>query len=138
MDLAINYFSVVVAAVISFVIGWAWFSPILFVKPWMQLRGKDPEAAMAGGMKLPVGPMAGEFVAQLIIAYVLAVFIAATGSSDWAGALHVAFLAWIGFYLVPTASALLWEKMPLKLYAIYAGRWLAGLAAMALVLGLWR
>jgi hypothetical protein len=138
MDLAINYFSVVVAAVVSFVIGWAWFSPILFVKPWMQLRGKDPEAAMAGGMKMPVGPMVGEFVVQLIIAYVLAVFISATGSADWTGALHVAFLAWLGFYAATMVGAMFWEQMPLKLYAIYAGRWLASFAAMALVLGLWR
>lgn len=138
MDLAINYFSVVIAAVVSFVIGWAWFSPLLFVNHWMRLRGKDPQAAMAAGMKMPMGPMAGEFVAQLIIAYVLAVFIAATGVLDWAGALHVAFLAWLGFYAATMVGPMFWEGMPLKLYAIYAGRWLVSFAAMALVIGLWR
>jgi hypothetical protein len=50
----VNYWTVLVAAVAVFVLGWLWYSPLLFLKPWMRLRGMDPVAAM-GGAKMPAG-----------------------------------------------------------------------------------
>jgi len=35
------------AAAAVFVAGLLWYSPLLFFKPWMRLRGMDPVAAMA-------------------------------------------------------------------------------------------
>src|SRR5207247_2062134 len=46
--LPVNYVAVLVAAVAVFVLGWLWYSPLLFYKPWMRLRGMDPVAAMGG------------------------------------------------------------------------------------------
>ncbi|HEX2712884.1 MAG TPA: DUF1761 family protein, partial [Candidatus Acidoferrales bacterium] len=63
-----NYLAVVVAAVAVFVLGWLWYSPLLFYKSWMRLRGLDPIAAMAGA-KMPVGKLALEFVRCLVLAY---------------------------------------------------------------------
>src|SRR2546430_3690237 len=40
----VNYLAVLVAAVAVFVLGWLWYSPLLFYKPWMRLRGMDPVA----------------------------------------------------------------------------------------------
>jgi len=49
---SVNYLHVLVAAVLVFVLGWLWYSPLLFYKPWMRMRGLDPVAAMAGA-KMP-------------------------------------------------------------------------------------
>src|SRR5262245_11433222 len=55
----VNYLAVVVAAVAAFLLGWLWYSPLLFLKPWMRLRGLDPAAALAGA-KMPVGKLVVE------------------------------------------------------------------------------
>jgi len=129
---------VLVAAIASFVIGWAWFSPLLFVKPWMKLRGIDPEAAMAGGMKMPYGTMAVEFVSTLVVAFFIAEFAAWVGAGSVMGGLVLGFWIWLGFYATTLLGGVLWEKVPLKLYAIIAGRWFVSILAMAAILGAWR
>ena len=39
----INPWAVLVAAVATMVIGFLWYSPILFARPWMRLMGCDPD-----------------------------------------------------------------------------------------------
>src|SRR6266550_2472245 len=67
----VNYVAVLVAAVAVFVLGWLWYSPLLFFKPWMRLRGMDPVAAMAGA-KMPAGKLLIELVRCLVLACVIA------------------------------------------------------------------
>ena len=137
MDIAINYVAVLVAAVASFVIGWAWYSPLLFVKPWLRSRGKDPEMVMKTGMQMPWGTMATEFVSTLVVAYVLARFSVLLGVVSWQGAFHLAIWLWLGFQATLLMGAVLWEEMTWQHYAISAGRWLVSLVVMSLILGLW-
>lgn len=33
--MSLNYVAVVVVAIIGFLLGWLWYSPLLFAKPWM-------------------------------------------------------------------------------------------------------
>ncbi len=134
MDLAINYLAVLVASVASFVIGWLWYGP-LFGKMWIELRGKDP--ASMQGMAMPVGNMAVEFVAALVVAYVLARFTVLLNVTSWTTALHLAVWIWLGFQATLLLGPVLWEKMSLKLYCLNAGRWLVTLIVMSLILGLW-
>jgi hypothetical protein len=72
----INYWAVIVAAVVAFVIGGLCYSPFLFGKAWVKLRGMDAGAA-AGAM----GPAAVlvEFVRGFIVAVVLAGFVVHLG-----------------------------------------------------------
>src|SRR5436305_4689429 len=39
----VNLWSVLVAAVSTMVIGFLWYSPLLFARPWMILMGYDPD-----------------------------------------------------------------------------------------------
>ena len=38
----INFWAVLVSAIATMVIGFLWYSPILFANPWMRLMGFDP------------------------------------------------------------------------------------------------
>lgn len=67
----VNYLAVLVASAAVFVLGWLWYSPLLFFKPWMRLRGMDPVGAMAGA-KMPAGKLLIELVRCLVLAYVIA------------------------------------------------------------------
>ena len=138
MLVEVNFLAVLVATMASFVVGWAWYSPLLFVKPWMKLRGQDWEKATADGMKMPYGIMAVEFVTTLIMAYFIAQFAAWVGAVTLLGGLVLGFWIWLGFFATTMLGPVLWEKVPLKLYAISAGRWLVSILAMAAILGVWQ
>jgi Protein of unknown function (DUF1761) len=49
--LGINDWAVLVAAVVAFVMGGLWYSPLLFGKAWVKLRGMD--SAQAAGTPSP-------------------------------------------------------------------------------------
>jgi hypothetical protein len=137
MLVAINFWAVLVAAIASFVIGWAWYSPLLFVKPWMRLRGINPDEAMRAGMKMPYGTMAIDFVATLVVAFFIAEFAMWVGAISAIGGMVLAFWIWLGFYATTLLGGVLWEKAPLRLYMITAGRWLVSLLAMGAIIGAW-
>jgi hypothetical protein len=131
-----NYWAVVVAAVAAFVVGAVWYSPLLFGKAYMTLRGLNP-GAMAG-MRPPVPELLGEFVRNVVIAYVLARFVVSLGVVDGMGAVQLGLWVWIGFQAMLLIGAVLHEKMPWKLYAIHAGDALVKTLLMAVILGVWR
>src|SRR5438270_913157 len=122
----VNYSAVLAAALAVFVLGWLWYSPLLFYKPWMRLRGMDPVAAMAGA-KMPAGKLVIELARCLVLACVIARFVALLGVSSWIGAVHVGFALWIGFAVVMLAGSVLWEDIPWKAAAIVGGHWLGKL-----------
>src|SRR5260370_5758322 len=100
---------VVVAAVVVFVLGWLWYSPLLFFKPWMRLRGMDPAAAMAGA-KMPAGKLLVELARCILLAYVIAGFLTLLGIRNWIDAVHFGLVLWIGFPVVLLTGSVLWEK----------------------------
>ena len=132
----VNYLPVFVAAFAVFVLGWLWYSPFLFYKPWMRLRGMDPGAAMAGA-KMPGGKLLIELARCLVLAYVIARFMALLGVSNWMGAVHFGFLLWIGFPLILLTGSVLWENVPWKVAAIHAGDWLVKMLVIPVIVAVW-
>ena len=132
----VNYWAVLVAAVAVVGLGWLWYSPLLFFKPWMRLRGMDPVAAMAGA-KMPAGKLLIELVRCLVLAYVISRFTALLGVSSWMGAVHLGLFLWIGFPVILLAGSVLWENVPWKVAAIHAGDWLVKLLVIPIVVSVW-
>lgn len=137
MEISINYLAVFVAAFISFIIGWVWFSPMVFAKAWMAGAHISAETMEAGKKKMPMMAGAG-FVSQLIAAFVIAHFIQLVGATDVPGALQFSFWAWLGFIAVPMLGMVLWEMKSMTYYAIVSGYWLVAVGVMSVILFLWR
>ena len=133
----VNYVAVLVAAVAVFVLGWLWYSPVLFYKPWMRLRGLDPVAAMAGA-KMPAGKLLIELVRCLVLAYVIARLVALLGVRSGLGAVHVGLSLWVGFPLILLTGSVLWDNVPWKVAAIHAGDWLVKLQVIPIIVSAWR
>jgi hypothetical protein len=133
----VNYLAVLVAAITVFVLGWLWYSPLLFYKPWMRARGLDPATAMAGA-KMPVGKLVIELVRCIVLAYIIAHFVAALGISSWMGAAHFGLILWIAFPVILLTGSVLWENIPVKVAAIHAGDWLVKLLVIPIIVSLWR
>ena len=135
MDIAINYFAVLVAAIVSFVVGWLWYGP-LFGKMWKGLMGYTDESMKAMAMK-PATAMVWGFVSAFVMAYVLARFAFVYGAIDVHSALEPALWVWVGFLATTSLGGYLWEGRPLKLFVLNAAHQLVSVFLMAVVLVLW-
>lgn len=132
----VNYLAVLVAAVVGFAIGVAWYSPILFGKQWAGLLGKnlnDPEMKKGASRAMAVN-----FIGQLLAAFVLAQFVGHLRLNTIGAAISMAFWIWLGFVATVLVGSILWENKPAKLFAINAAYNLVLLAVMASILALWQ
>ena len=132
----VNYLAVLVAAIAVFVLGWLWYSPLLFYKPWMRARGLDPAVAMAGA-KMPAGKLVIELVRCFVLAYIVAHFVAAVGVNNLFGAVHFGLFAWIGFPVILLTGSVLWDNVPVKVAAIHAGDWLVKMLVIPIIVSVW-
>ncbi len=134
--LGVNLLAVILAAVVAFVMGGIWYSPVLFGKPWMNLRGMNQ--ADVSGTKMGGGEILAEFVRGLIVAVVLARFVVLLGVVNWVGGVYLGLTVWIGFQATSIVGSVIHENYPWKLYAIHTGDALVKTIVMALILSLWR
>lgn len=114
----VNIWSIIVAAVVAYVIGALWYSPVLFGKEWMRLKGiseKDITAESKRGIwKLYII----QLITTVVLFCVLGFIVTATGSIIAGDGIFLAFLAWLGFSLMPAIGDMLWNKTPFKLMLI--------------------
>src|SRR6266516_2242852 len=132
----VNYVAVLVAAVAVFVLGWLWYSPLLFYKPWMRLRGMDPVAAMVGA-KMPGGKLLIELARCLVLAYIIARLVIPLGVTGWLGAVELGLVFWIACPVILLTGSVLWENVPWKVAAIHSGDWLVKMLVIPIIVSLW-
>jgi hypothetical protein len=137
--MGINLWSVLVAAVATMVLGFLWYSPLLFARPWMVLMGYDPEdKAKLAEMQQGAGKMyALSFLASLVSALVLAKIIIITTVSSALYGMKIGFAVWLGFVTTVQLTSVLFAKQPTKLYLINTGYQLACYLAMGAILAVW-
>ena len=76
----INYPAVAASAVAYWVLGALWYSPLLFARPFIALKGWTPEQLAAIQAQSHAGEIGLAFVTSLLLAYVLAHFVKFTGA----------------------------------------------------------
>ena len=136
IEVAINYWALIVAAVANMVIGMLWYGP-LFGKQWMKLTGITPEGMKSMPLK-PWQAMIGGLIVSLIIAYILLFFTVTWVEPTLTGALMGAFWIWLGFVATTQISTFLWEGKPLQLFILNTAYSLVAYGVMAAILVLWR
>ncbi|MEO8669621.1 MAG: DUF1761 domain-containing protein [Bauldia sp.] len=133
MDMSVNWWAVIVAAIVMFVIGAVWYSPPLFAGRWRTLLGMSEEQMRAG---LPAGMVAG-IVSYLVMAYILARFIIHYGTPSLGSGVLVGFMAWLGFVATVLIGQVFYERRSFTLWLINNGYLLIGLLVMGAILGWW-
>lgn len=124
------------AALAAWLIGALWYSPLLFAKAWVRAHGYTPEKLAA--MQATAGrAYAGSFVAFLLIAFVLHLFLSRLGADTLHQGAVWGFHAWLGFALPIGFTANLYSDKPLATFLIDAGYQLVYLTAMGAILGAW-
>lgn len=129
----INWLAVVVAALLGFVIGGLWYSPILFGRAWMSASGVTEDQVNAGNK----GKIFGfTFLFLLIMSYCLAAFLAAPDITIATGALY-GFLTGFGWIFFAIGVVALFELRSWRYILINGGYWTVTMTVMGAVLGGW-
>ena len=138
--LGINIVPVFAAALATMALGFLWYSPLLFAKPWMILMGYDPnDKAKLDEMRKGAGKTyALSFVASLVSAFVLAKIIDVTTVNTALYGMKIAFAVWLGFVTTVQLTGALFSQQPTKLYLINTGYQLVCFLAMGAILAVWQ
>lgn len=131
-----NHWALLVSAVMIWLIGAVWYSPLLFAKPWLAALGNIHNSADKGkGMALG---MIASLAGDILVSFVLLHFIRWSGSADWQHGVFIGFICWLGFFAATQLPQGIYEKRPSSLFLINAGYWLISLMASGALLASWK
>ena len=136
MSITVNYLAVVVAAVVSFILGFIWHGP-LFGKAWQEARGVTPEMMEKGKKEMPRF-MAVIFVSLLLVAWGLAVIAGYTHLVTVMQGLKLGLLCWLAFALtVGAADGMMSTGRRMPQFLISVGSWLVTFVVSGIIVSLW-
>ncbi len=131
----INILAVVVAAVVYWLLGAAWFT--ILKEPWLAGIGKSMEQLQRDGTN-PAIAYTVAFVCNLIMAYVLGWVLVSTGEQTAMRGAMIGALMWAGLVAASFGTAYVFEGRSFQIFAISAGYPLAGLLIMGAIVGAWK
>src|SRR5260370_9903409 len=109
----INILAVLVAAVLTFVLGAVWSSPVLFAKQWMAAQGYTAEKLEEMKRRGVTRAYAVSVLCYLVTAYVMALLASYTNSTTLAQGLWLGFLSWLGFAATVGLTPNIFSEKPL-------------------------
>jgi len=137
--MCVNLWAVLSAAAATMVIGFLWYSPFLFAKPWMIAMGYDPaDKDRIAAMQKSAGPKYGiAFLASLLTAFMLGKIIFNLAISTALYGMKVGFAVWLAFVMTVQLTDMLFGNRPRNLFLINTGYQLACYLVMGAILGKW-
>ena len=137
---SLNWLAILVAAIASMILGFVWYSPLLFAKPWTREMGYDlNDKAKMDEMRKHAGPAyGGSFVAALIAAFTLALILHGMRAESLHFGLMASFHIWLGFVATVQFTGALFARQSMKLFAINTGYQLVCYLVMGAILVLWK
>jgi hypothetical protein len=133
-NVSINWWAILVAVVSNFVIAGVWYSPTLFMKPYLTMSGVGKPEFDAGLRKALIG----DLFSFLAMAFVLIHVIRYSAANDLGHGLLVTFWTWLGFVAAVLLGSVTYEHRPFKYFAINAGYRFVALMVMGSILTLWK
>jgi hypothetical protein len=138
MDVDINGWAVLLAALSSMVVGSLWYMPSMFGNAWMKLAKVKPDRSKMTGDKM-AWMYGSVFVASLVTAYILAhvAFLSHNffGNSFMSDTLATAIWLWLAFTAARLYVHDTFEERRKKLTLLNAGHELVTIIVMALIIG---
>ncbi|HEX6655289.1 MAG TPA: DUF1761 domain-containing protein, partial [Candidatus Limnocylindria bacterium] len=134
----INWLPVIVGALIYFALGAAWFSPMLFARPWQRAIGWDPqERPPAQNPTFYVVPL----LTYLVIAIAVALIARATGSDTIGEGIVLGLVIGFGLAAMHSLGDAVFDPnkpQPYTWFAITAAYHVIGILIVAILVSAWR
>jgi hypothetical protein len=129
-----NHVAIIVAVVIHQVIGFLWYSPFLFLGPWLQGLGKR-----ASELDMPnPAPFITDIVGWFFACYFISWLVQRVAVETFQQALGLSILLWVGVAVPLMAPHYLFAGLHTNVLMIDAMNALVQLAATCCLLAVWR
>jgi hypothetical protein len=134
----IKYAAVIVAALVHYILGGLWYSPLLFGNKFLQIINWSPEKLAEIESQSHMKELAIALVTSFVLVYILAHFVQYTKATTAMAGIQTAFWLWLGFIVTTQAATVIFEQRPLGLYLMNIGYQLVGCALAGAILAVWR
>jgi hypothetical protein len=134
----INYAAVFVSALMYWVLGGIWYSPLLFGGKFIEIMRWSPEQIARIQAEGAGAQLALAFFGSLITAYVLAHIVRYTSGESATEGAKTGLWLWLGFIVTTNLNTVFFEFRPVGLYLINIGYHLVAFLAMGALLAAWR
>jgi hypothetical protein len=132
----INFLAVVVAAVVAFLIGGLWYSPLLFAKLWVNAHGYSEEQVK--DMQKGAGKAyAVTLVCDFLIALAIAVLAGYIHLEHCVQGLKLGLLVWAGFAMPLGLTANMFSGKRITVFYIDTAYQLVYLVIMGAIIAVW-
>jgi len=129
-----NHVAIIVAVVIHQVIGFLWYSPFLFLGPWVQGLGKQ-----VSELDMPnPAPFIADIVGWIFACYFISWLVQRLAVETFQQALGLSILLWVGVAVPLMAPHYLFAGLHTNVLMIDAMNALVQLAATCCLLAVWR
>src|SRR5450432_3971281 len=137
MLMGVNLWAVLAGALATMVVGFLWYSPVMFARPWMVLMGFDPnDKARLEEMRKGASAMyALSLVASVLAAAVLSKIVVIAGANSAFYGMKIGLAIWLGFVTTVQLTGAQFSKQPAKLYMINTDYQLVCYLVMGAILG---
>ena len=133
LDIPINWWAVLVAAVVGYLIGAVWYAPPVLGNRWLAALGKSRDQ-----LGSPAIPMAMQFLVTVVMAIVLAAIVARFGAVDAVQGARVGFIVAVGLIGASMLTDWLFSGWSMRLFWIQCGYKVVFITVMGAILGAWR
>jgi hypothetical protein len=136
MQVEVNYFAVLLAAVSSMVIGSIWYAPKVFGNTWKSLVNLDEKKMRKGAPRAMAIAFAGSLITAYILAHVIFLSNHFFHHNYMQDAVTTAFWLWLGLTAVRFIVHDAFEGRPTKLTLLNVANEFVTIMVMGIIIGL--
>lgn len=135
----VDWIAALAAAVVAFVLGALWYSPLLFARPWRRAMGwEDKSAQELEALRRKAGPAyLVSFLAWFGMAVVLSIVTDWADAATWVDGAGVAALLWLGFVATIGLTAQMFHSRPRGLFLVDGSYQLVFMMLMGAIVAGW-
>jgi hypothetical protein len=135
----INYIAVLITAVVIFILGGLWYSPLMFANKWAELQpkaagGGDDDAAVN---RAGAAMYAQVFVCGLVTSLCMATLLKRFDSHFVLSGIKIGLVCWLGFAGATSYGTALFSSKSRTLWLIDSGFNLMAIFVAAIFLAIW-
>lgn len=134
----INYAAVAASALLYWLLGGLWYSPLMFGNKFIEIMRWSPEQLARIQAEGETAQLALAFVGSLLAAYVLAHVVRYTNAEDALAGAKTGLWLWLGLVVTTNLNTVFFEFRPVGLFLINISYHLVALLSMGALLAVWR